>query len=274
MRPIAGPANFWNWRRMLSCCCRARNGSGSRPCCVAAGCTRAARVLGELDGEECRGAVQAALAHVSPQVRFAARRATLANGPVEEKLKVLCSLSPLALWERIVLFHSIPADSPAVPRFLGEAFQRGEEPLALIALELLYSIRRLVPVTIPSELARADNSEVRIRFFKALPYCATGRDLALILREGMRDADWRVRAMAAEACASLRPEGVADDLMAMCQSFTNAAEAAHAARALSALGGAARRRLQSLATSGSAATRQIAAEVIEKQLLETAGVQS
>jgi hypothetical protein len=144
--------------------------------------------------------------------------------------------------------------------------------LALVALDLLNSIRRMVPVIVPSVLAQAGNVEVRIRYFKALPYCATDRDVSAVLKEGLQDADWRVRAIAAGACANLRPQNLADDLLTLCESFSNPAEAAHAARALAALGGESTKRLQYLCASGSAVTRQVAATVLERQMLRPTGV--
>jgi hypothetical protein len=235
---------------------------------------RAVRFLGYLESDESQSSAELALVHASPLVRFAARQVILANGRLDLKLNVLRSLPLVDLWERIAMFHSIPANSPALMLFLRDAFQPGEEQLALIALELLSSIRRIVPVMVPSTLARAENIELRIRFFKAIPYCGTDRDVSVILREGLHDDDWRVRAMAAQACASLRPEGLVDDLFALCQSFSNPAEAAHAARALAVGGSEEKRRLQHLCASGSPATRQITAAVLEAQLLRTAGAQS
>ena len=87
------------------------------------------------------------------------------------------------------------------------------------------------------------------------------------LRLGLTDSDWRVRAMAAQACGQFRAAALAGRLLEMCRSFENPAEAAHAARALAALGGEGWLRLQEVANSKTDVARQIATEAVERHRL-------
>jgi len=128
-----------------------------------------------------------------------------------------------------------------------------------------------MPVAVPAALAQSPNLEVRIKFFRALPFLPVwgdGEDDPIeLLGAGLRDTDWRVRAQAAKACGAVRAATLAPALIAMCGSFENPAEAGHAARALAALGGGAWNSLQNVAVQGEGAGSRIAAEVMERRLI-------
>jgi len=87
------------------------------------------------------------------------------------------------------------------------------------------------------------------------------------LQAGLADADWRVRAMAARACAHFRPAVLVDRLLSICRNFANPAEAGHAARALASLGGEAWLRLQEIAYNEPGLARYIATEAVERHIL-------
>jgi hypothetical protein len=73
--------------------------------------------------------------------------------------------------------------------------------------------------------------------------------------------------MAARACAHFRPAILLDRLLEMCRSFSNPAEASHAAKALAALGGEGWLRLQEVANSDPGLARHIATEAVERHML-------
>ena len=167
----------------------------------------------------------------------------------------------------MVLFHFAPVDSPLLPAFVTRALRSGEDQRILAALELVLTQQRLFPAPAPMRLARAANPEIRIKFFKALPFLQLAGEVPLVLQAGLEDPDWRVRAMAARACAHFRPAALTDRLLEMCRRFEHPSEAAHAARALATMGGEGWLRLQDIANSADASARHIATEAVERHIL-------
>jgi hypothetical protein len=211
-------------------------------------------------------ATEKALAHPSDVVRMAARITLAARGSRQAQERVLRELPRLPFWQRVVLFQQIPDDSPALYEYLAGAFQTGDDTTVLAALEFVLSRQRLQPVGPASRLAGSTSIEVRIKFFRALPFLATDEDPVQLITQGLDDKDWRVRAMSARACGSL---GIASLGSLMAQRFaraTHPVEAGHLARALTMLDGDSWRRLKEFTVAENEVTRAIAAEVIEKHL--------
>jgi hypothetical protein len=227
-------------------------------------------MLARLENERARAAVREALRHSAEPVRRAARKAVMVGGDEQARRQVLDTVAGVPFWERIILFHLAPEDA-TLDAFLAEALASGRDPQILVALEFILTRERLAPIPVPVALAASVNIEVRIKFFRALPFLPVcpegGESLVALLEAGLRDSDWRVRAQAARACGALRAAPLAPALFAMCGSFENPAEAGHAARALAALGGDAFRQLQSVAVRGEGAGSRIAAEVLERRLI-------
>lgn len=232
---------------------------------------RALRVLGELDAEEGWAAISRALDDESETVRIAAKRVVLMKGNRGMKRVILRRLPEMVLWERVLMFHSLELDAEVVEQYLEEALASPESAQRIAALEMIHSRRRVFLRKVSAEIATSPESEVRIKFFKALPFLAIDAETALVLKRGLTDGDWRVRAMSAQACAYFRPAGLVDDLLAMCGVHSHAAEARHAAGALAALGGEAYLYLERMAASGVGVTSGIAADVIEQHILVLAG---
>lgn len=227
---------------------------------------RAIMLLGKLESEEARGAVRQALKHPAEAARRAARKAIVAGGAEEAQREVLGRLYSLPFWERIILFQLAPANSTLLT-FLANAVDSSEDEHVLVALEFVLTRQRLMPFPVPARLARSPNPEIRIKFFRALPFLRLEEDVSGVLASGLNDTDWRVRALAAKACGSLRAGELVGRLIEMCGSFENPAEAGHAARALAALGGEAWSRLQEVISSGSGIGRRIATEVVERRMV-------
>jgi HEAT repeat protein len=226
---------------------------------------RAIRILSAMDDEPARTAIRDAIEHGSALVRVTAKRAVLTGADNAAKLKVLRSLAEAHLWERVILYYAAADDPALLPAFAAEAFNVGDDDQILLALEMIYSRTSFTPCAAPQSLADSANVEIRIRIFKALPFLHFEGELTSILRKGLNDADWRVRAMAAKACSRLNEPALTDDLFRLCSVFENPAEASHAARALAAIGGKALLRLETLARSESRIQRGIAAETVEAQ---------
>src|SRR5205823_10004788 len=124
--------------------------------------------------------------------------------------------------------------------------------MILTGLEFVISRQRLLPITNTHHLAASPDLEVRIKYFKALPlFPADAESTPSVLRSGLADSDWRVRAMAARACGLLRVSSLVPQLLESIGAAKTSAEAGHAARALAAIGGEARNSLQALSSSGS-----------------------
>ncbi len=211
-------------------------------------------------------ALEKALDHPADVVRMAARITIIARGSSQGQERILSQLSGLPFWQRVVLFQQIPADSSALQHYLTLAFEAGEETEMLAALEFIISSQRLQPIRAVKRLAGSSSVEVRIKFFKALPFLASDEDTVPILQLGLDDLDWRARAMAARACGVLRVASLGPELLRRFACATNPVEASHLAGALAALQGDAWRRLQEFTRADNDMTRAIATDVIEKHL--------
>lgn len=227
---------------------------------------RAISLLGRMENSEARAAVRRGLKHPAEAVRRAARKAIVTGGDQGARRQVLDSLCLLPFWERIILFQLVPADS-TLHDFLAKALASGDDERILVALEFVLTRQRLQLFPVPVGLAQSRNVEVRIKFFRALPFLRLEESVYSVLEPGLHDPDWRVRALAARACGHLRAEALAWRLLEMCASFEDPAEAGHAARALAALGGEGWNRLQQVVGSGTGAGHRIAAEVMERRML-------
>ena len=213
--------------------------------------------------------IEKALGHPAEVVRAAARITIAARGCSESQDRVLNQLPSLPFWQRIVLFQQIPADSRALRDYLTQAFLTGDDTVVLAALEFVLSRQRLQPVSRANRLACSPSAEVRIKFFKALPFLATDEDTAVLIRRGLDDPDWRARAMTARACGVLRIASLGSELARRFAQATHPVEAGHLARALAALEGDYWQRLQEFTVAGNEMTRAVATEVIEKHLTRT-----
>jgi HEAT repeat protein len=228
---------------------------------------RAITLLGQLETPQSRAAVNRALEHPAEAIRQAARKVIMQGSDPEAQQRLFETFPQLPAWQRLVLYHFAPPEAALLPQFVTKALRSVNEMRILIALELVLTRQRFLPCALPISLARAANPEIRIKFFKALRFLRLESDLAKALQHGLGDSDWRVRAMAAQACGQLRTANLAERLLAMCRKFENPAEAAHAARALAALGGEGWLRLQEVANSETDIARQIATETVERHML-------
>jgi hypothetical protein len=209
-------------------------------------------------------AIEKTLDHPAEAVRMAARIAIASRGSSQAQERVLDQLPNLPSWQRVVLFQQIPADSSALQDYLERAFQTGDEVVVLAALEWVLSRQRFQPVSHARRLANSVSLEIRIKFFKALPFLATDEDATSLIRLGLDDPDWRVRAMAARTCGVLRISALGPELVQRFAHATHPVEAGHLARTLAALGGDSWRRLQRFTVSDDEMIRAVATEVIEK----------
>jgi len=235
---------------------------------------RAISLLQRLDTPDCWPAIERALEHPAEAVRMAARKAVLLGADEAAQHRVLHALPEMPLLQRIVMFHLIPVSSRLLREFLSGALVSGQEDLTLVAFELVLTRQRLMPTAVPARLAASPNPEIRIRFFKALPLLCFEDDLVGLLKQGLADADWRVRAMAARACGCFRTAAVIPELLAMCGSFANPAEAGHAARSLAAMGGEAWMGLQQVAATGTHWARRVTTEVVERRMVSQSEVRA
>jgi hypothetical protein len=228
---------------------------------------RAITLLGQLETAQSRAAVNRALEHPAEAIRQAARKVIMQGSDPEAQQRLFETFPQLPAWQRLVLYHFAPPEAALLPQFVTKALRSVNEMRILIALELVLTRQRFLPCALPMSLTRAANPEIRIKFFKALRFLRLESDPAKALQLGLGDSDWRVRAMAAQACGQLRTANLAERLLAMCRKFENPAEAAHAARALAALGGEGWLRLQEVANSETDIARQIATETVERHML-------
>ncbi len=228
---------------------------------------RAITLLGQLGTPEARAAVNRALDHPAETIRQAARKVIMQGSDPEAQQKLFDTFAKLPGWQRLVLYHFAPPEAALLPQFVSKALQSVSETRILIALELVLTRQRFLPCALPMRLARAANPEIRIKFFKVLRFLRLDGELVKALQLGLGDSDWRVRAMAAQACGQFRAASLAERILAMCRKFENPAEAAHAARALAALGGEGWLRLQEVANSETDIARQIATETVERHML-------
>jgi len=228
---------------------------------------RAISLLGQLDSGEAREAVQRASKHRSEVVRQAAHKAIMQGSDQAAQRALLDGFGRMSPWQRLVLFHFAPTDSTLLPGFIADALHSGNDERIVMALQVVITQQRLVLSPAPASLTDSSNLEIRIKFFKALPFLQLEGDLTQTLHAGLCDADWRVRAMAARACGHFRPAVLVDRLLEICRNFENLAEATHAARALAALGGEAWLRLQEVAYNEPGLARYIATEAVERHIL-------
>jgi len=227
---------------------------------------RAVNLLGRLENPGARAAVGRCLKHRAEAVRRAARKAIVIGGEEDARRQVLEGVCSLPFWERIILFQLVPADS-MLHDFLAKGLASDDDERILVALDFVLTRQRLLLFPVPVKLAQSRNVEVRIKFFRALPFLRLEEEVDSVLEPGLHDPDWRVRALAARACGYLRAEALVWRLLEMCASFDDPAEAGHAARALAALGGEGWDRLQEVVASGRGTGHRIAAEVIERRML-------
>jgi hypothetical protein len=226
----------------------------------------AVRLLGSIAAGDDWRALDRALSHRSRLVRVAALREMLVHGSRKRQDWVLYLLPSLDRWERLSVYNAAPADSPAVLEFLSNSLNGDEIELVKVCLEFVHALNRALRVSVSPALSRSPDAEVRIRFFKALPFLITGEaEQIAALRTGLSDPDWRVRAMAAKSCEHFRLGILAEDLLRLCTDFASPAEAGHAARAVARLGGEGSGRLQSLVSAKSNVSSHIAAEVIQRE---------
>src|SRR5207249_10513891 len=105
--------------------------------------------------------------------------------------------------------------------------------MILTALDFVISRQRLRPITNTHHLAASPNLEVRIKYFKALPlFPADAESTPSVLRSGLADSDWRVRAMAARACGLLRVSILGPPVLGGIGAGKTSAEGGHVARPL------------------------------------------
>ena len=228
---------------------------------------RAISLLGKLNTPAAHAAVYRGLEHPAETIKQAARKAIMQGSDAAAQRKLLDGFPNLPAWQRLLMLHFAPSDESLLPEFISEALQSGDGIRILIALEMVLTRQRLLTSPVSIDLAQAANPEIRIKFFKALRFLRLEGDVMKALRLGLIDPDWRVRAMAAQACGQFRAATLAERLLEMCRKFENPAEAAHAARALAALGGEGWLRLQEVANSKTDVARQIATEAVERHML-------
>ncbi len=229
---------------------------------------KAISLLRKVNNSDSQAAVERALSHTVPVVQMAARTAVLSGHSEQAQWRVLEDLPHLAFWHRVVLFHQISSDSPILIQFLSQALSSHQEEMILTALEFVISRQRLLPIANSHHLAASRNLEIRIKYFKALPFFPTDAEATpALLRAGLADPDWRVRAMAARACGLLRVDSLVPQLLESMGTSKTSVEAGHAAHALAAIGGEARRSLQDMSASGSEMIHRIITEVIEREIL-------
>ncbi|MFN7921613.1 MAG: hypothetical protein U0Q16_16045 [Bryobacteraceae bacterium] len=168
-----------------------------------------------LDSPEARELIERGLSNTSAAARLVARIAIL-NGEDEAAWqRVLDDVPGLPFWQRMVLLEQVSSESWALRDFLDRSLRSGDDTRILAALEVLYGRQRMFPVEAPQSVARSQNVEVRIKFYKAFPFLANGIPDSPLLSNGLMDADWRVRAMAASACAYMRATGFTAHLTSM-----------------------------------------------------------
>ncbi|MCX6596260.1 MAG: hypothetical protein NTV70_07820 [Acidobacteria bacterium] len=198
-------------------------------------------------------------------MRAAARAGLLRLGSPEQGLRLFQDLGDAPLWERILFYHHVGENHELTRTFLTRALG-GDDVIQLrLALEFVGALGRYLDVEVPLALAGHPDLEIRIKFFKALPYLRFRGPVGEALRGGLRDPDWRVRSMDAAAAAHLHETTVTEDLLRLCTVFSHASEAAYAGRALASFGGASARQIEAILHHASPETRGIAAELIEEQ---------
>ena len=226
-------------------------------------------MLGKLNAKGASAAIEDALNHPIRLVRLAAQEALVrTQGEAAQRRMLECS-HELAPWERVRVFHYLPAQSQLLSPFVTAAIESGQEDRIVAALELVLNRQTLVSVSQVKQLAESGSAEVRIKFFRALGFFAIEADIDPILRKGLRDADWRVRAMAARARLHFRSSGASGELLRIAQESNNFAEVRHAVRALWVICGEAFEDRQGPALSRNEMAARVVAEVMEKEVLSS-----
>ncbi|MBM3773870.1 MAG: hypothetical protein FJW37_01760 [Acidobacteria bacterium] len=210
---------------------------------------RAISLLSHVGAPEALAAIERAVRNPVALVAMEARIALLRVGPEDVQREILEHLPHLPFWQRVVLLHHLPENSPLLASFVSGALASPDDDRILAALELVLGRQKLLPVENFARLAASANIEVRIRFFKALPFLLGLEWPVEVLRTGLADPDWRVRAMAARACGHMQAAECAPQLRQILVSSVNSIEAGHAARSLAKMGGEAWKSLQTFAWS-------------------------
>jgi hypothetical protein len=224
----------------------------------------AVTLVREIDRPEAREAVRAALLHSFSIVRLAARVAVLKNGDDQTKREVLQHVGALPFWQRLALFHYVPNDSDLIQGYLENALASGDDETVLGALEFLLTRQKgfPLPLELPWKLCRSENLEVRIKLFKALPFLCDSHNALPLLKAGLADPDWRVRAMAAKACGTLRVEETGELLLKIAAESASVVEVAHAARAALALNDETVLRIEQIAVQAGSEKAAVLTEIL------------
>ena len=221
-------------------------------------------LLGNTDSES---ALECSLSHSSPIVRLAAQITSLRCGNWNTRLKVLQAIPRLPFWEKIHVYLQFPNDCSLVAEFLEKALHSSHDDDVICALEFIISHGKLVTVPVPDSLAESSNREIRIKYFKAFHlYSSQGSTLS-VLRKGLADEDWRVRAMSARACGLIKLTALIPELLGMVAQVRTSTEARRAAKALATLGGEAHRQLLNLKLTSPDTVHRIIAEAVEQEML-------
>ena len=228
---------------------------------------QALSLLPLLSDSRSRRAIESGLSHPSPVVRLAAQITSLRCGSEHTQLDVLQRIPQLRFFEKMLVYLQFPKDSPLVTEFLKKTLHSENDCEVLCALEFILNHEKLVPVTVPDSLSESSTPEIRIKYFKAFhlmpsPHCSLS-----LLRKGLFDEDWRVRAMAARACGLMGIDGLEPELLKMVAQARTSTEARHAAKALVSFGGETIQKLEELRLSGTETVHRIISEAIEKEIL-------
>lgn len=228
---------------------------------------RAISLLSEVEDAHSLEIIEKALEHPSETVRASARIALVSHGSPEQQGRVFDLLPSLPFWQRVVLFHQVRDGSQALESYLRRAFQSDDSLIVLAALEFVLSRQRLQQCGPLSRLSQWAETEVRIKLFKAMPFLVSEDDPAALIKAGLADDDWRVRAMAARAAGALHLTSLAPVLAEELASSSHPVVIGHLAHALAGLSDDALRRLEAFSVSDNDMKRAITAEVLEKHLL-------
>lgn len=224
----------------------------------------AVTLVREVDKDEAREAVRAALFHPAPIVRLAARVAVLKNGTEQAKRDVLEHVGSLPFWQRIALFHYVPNNSELIHNYLQHALESGHDETVLAALEFVLTRQKGFPMPpdLPLELQKSPNIEVRIKLFKTLPFLCDSSSASCVLKAGLEDPDWRVRSMAAKACGIIHAIETGDVLLQLARKSASPVEVAHAARAALTLRSDAALELEQLAVQSEPDKAAVITEIL------------
>jgi hypothetical protein len=235
--------------------------------------TAVLNALASIPGEKAQEVLSELCSDARIPVRHHARRLLIRCGSQSQQLEMLNGLSSMPSWERIQVFQQLPVTAAVIPQFLEQSWASSEDPAVISALELVLSLQRFFGTEFPFNLAMHRNFEVRIRFFRAVPFLSTSEQALDVVEVGLNDEDWRVRAMAARAGGLLRLGQLGPLLIQQCTSATHNAEVGHAARALAALGGHNWDQLRQMVNAGNMPGRQVA-DVIQETMMRSSQTRS